>query len=956
MANRPWFQAFLLLCFASFMLLLAIFIRPDDKQMGILQMGSFLYEEGERRLLQAYERNPEDLLTLKAIGELYAVLGHPEKQIRYLSEYIELKPKDTVTRMELAKVYSWNLMRGKAMEQYQAILKYDDVNVDALRLLADNYAWAQQLELAIDCYRQISEVQPLNEEDQRALIQLYIGNAQLRDALAMAEKMYRQFEDKITIKDYLNIADLYSWTGRPALADTILGRMLSRVSMSWDLRLAYVDWYLNIGRPSRAIERLQDWVALPDPYQLKSHEKLVEIYQMERKNSHALKEMALLIEHPDSTEDHLARYFWMQMDAKLKKKAWKTINDLSPLYIESNGLWKTMAFLAMDVKEWEQAKKISLDLMDKNDQDPEIRGLLFRVYEQMGFNHLALEQLNWMLTFHGDDPSTLHLAMDFLRKERDFKQGLEIAMRGMSLFPGEEDYRESAIYFSTMLKKHDLAIQLLEKSVKERPSDYSQLKNLLDILLAIEDRERGLKWTNHGWKSFNRHSPGAYELANYTGWFGDYRLQLERFSGLEELEEGIQYDKEMIEAAIGIPDWSFALSLLEPRSLRVPLSPKELLALVQCYIGVNRHEAALVILNSDQAIQEIPHLNRMMSLSDLLFEMKRSGEGINILIQLYEDSSMSDESLRKEILRRVLWLENPKLQLAIYQRFGDLDAESSLPLVEILLNNKDFDQASQQLSRVPAEKLESLPAQKLIRWIALERKDQAAHLASLGKLIQMSSDDLEVKGYLQERSSLFHQLGRIDEAETDARQLLKDNPNNHRAMVVLAYVHYDKKQFSLAAKLLKDSGSKEVYDRFLRGASLLRFPAGYREGMRVFQALLRDFESEESFKKWNLVLDIGYEINSPFYIERAWTHIMQDYFNPKVLPRYALHLLYTDRRAQAEAIYQKLTPSEELSYEALQKVFEPKTFRGNLSQHEKMALADYSDRNRHWIEAIKWLP
>ena len=207
-----------------------------------------------------------------------------------------------------------------------------------------------------------------------------------------------------------------------------------------------------------------------------------------------------------------------------------------------------------------------------------------------------------------------------------------------------------------------------------------------------------------------------------------------------------------------------------------------------------------------------------------------------------------------------------------------------------------------------------------------------------------------------EKASLLNQMGRSHLAEDAALEVLKLQPENSRAKVILAYIYYDKKLYPLAAEMILKSGTQDVQDRFLRGASLLRYPQGYREGERVFYDLLRDFKDQDDFRKWNMVLDIGYELNSPFYIERAWDQLMTRFYKKELLPRYALHLMYTERRSQAEAIYKKLSVSDEPTYLALQKVFDPLLFKGHLNNSEKMALSDFSQNDGHWLEATQWLP
>ncbi|MBF0197283.1 MAG: hypothetical protein HQL32_06215, partial [Planctomycetes bacterium] len=87
-----------------------------------------------------------------------------------------------------------------------------------------------------------------------------------------------------------------------------------------------------------------------------------------------------------------------------------------------------------------------------------------------------------------------------------------------------------------------------------------------------------------------------------------------------------------------------------------------------------------------------------------------------------------------------------------------------------------------------------------------------------------------------------------------------------------------------------------------------------------------------------------------------WENLNRRFPTDDIKPRYALHLLYTQRRSLAENIYINLEPSELPSYVALKKVFVPKEYQGELSSSEKIALSDFFERQVKWHEALHWLP
>ena len=546
--------------------------------------------------------------------------------------------------------------------------------------------------------------------------------------------------------------------------------------------------------------------------------------------------------------------------------------------------------------------------------------------------------------------------MYFHLEDKRYEKSLEVAMKGRQLFPDADSFRLVLVDCSIQLKHFALALPHLRESHEKFPENLDILKNYLDVCIQLELFLEGLAVLDEAWKVYKDSPIEGEVLANYTGWMGDYSTALSRWKSLEELEGGQQYVKQMVEAALSAPDHNLILSLLKPQLRWKPPSAWELNALLSAYRGLKLHEEELTMLQSDAAIELMTPFDRQYRYSTLMFDMGRSGESMDGLITLYSEHRPDDGSLRKEILEKALWLKDPQRQLSIFKRFGDLENGDPLQLAPLLARNGLYSEASQQLERLTEDQKQKQEILEVIYEVTAAGGDQLEQLKTLQKIMAMEKDVERKLAWTVERASLYHQLGRINKAEEDARALLAVQEDHPQGLVILGYVSYDRHEYNKAADYLLRSGSTKVYDRFLRGASLLRFQAGYREGVRLFQDLLREYEEQDDFYKWNLVLDIGYELQSPFLIARAWDTIMDRFYTEEVLPRYALHLTYTGRRVRAEEIFNKLRPSEEPSYLALQKIYAPMEYSGSLSSHERLALSDFSKRSGKWFEASLWLP
>jgi predicted Zn-dependent protease len=931
-------------------------IRPSEKQMGILQMDSYLYEESEKRLLNAYAKNPNDPITLQSLSRIYNILGRPRQEIRFLKEYIVLRPKDTEVRLELAKVYLWNLQQKDALKQYLDILAYEPNNIAVLRLLASSYTWEQELQKAIDCYKEIAQFTALSEEDQRALTQLYIATTQLDSALILMENMHRRPDAKLIIKDYTTLADIYLWTGRVSLADGALERMLDELKALWDVRMAYVDWYLNIAKPQRAIFWLERWSRRPDNMQLESHEKLISILQSEMLEHEAIASMERLILHPKANEQHRTQLFWMYLDANLSQKAWDWGSQLGEALIQKENLLIPLVELAKLLKLYSKAEELLNNFLLKNPQHLESHQALFTLYLETKNDIGAMQQITWLLDNHGQNPDILELAIDFFIQQGDAAKGLTWANHGLALAKNRVPFLSATVTCSIQLKKWEIAEIAGKELLTILPDQFDIAKNYLYILLNLNRNSDGLFYLNQFWDKFSSVDEQAYELAQICGWLGYYKQQFSYLEKLEARKPQTQYEEPMLECALDSENYPWALNVLLQRALLLPLDEKDFKRLLTVYRGLPSPKEELNLLKGKQAQTIIPEQERLERMADLQFEIGDVRAGLLLLAEVHQKFRPHSKESREDIIKKSLWLDDQDLRQQILLDYGNMKGPDGLLLAEILLQKNNFTQASSLIEAMDQQVLNSIKGQEVLRSLALHDKKLDLQLQAVLNLIQLETNADLVLEWQLEAASLYNQIGNSQETINITKHILKSNPDNARAKVILGYAYYEQNDFPRAAEMLLASGSKDVQDRFLRGASLLRFPAGYREGERVFHELISDFRAQDDFRKWNMILDIGYELNSPFYIERAWDQLMTRFFKEDMLPRYALHLLYTERRSKAEAIYKNLTPSDNPTYLALQKVFNPQLFKGKLSNGEKLAISDFSLNDGHWLEATQWLP
>ena len=874
---------------------LALWIRPSDKQMGILQMESYQYDESERRLLKAYGINPYDIITLQSLARIYEIMGQPNLEIRYLNEYLVIQPKDTNMRLHLAKVYLWNLQPALAIQQYLAILSYEPNNTDVLRKLANSYVWEQKPLLAIECFLKISQLGELELEDQRALVKLYIGTTQLKLALRLTEKIHRTYEKELIINDYITLADLYSWTNRLPLSDNTLGNMLDQLKDTWEVRIAYVDWYLNIVKPERAVFWLERWSRRPDELQIQSHERLVGVYQAELMEFEAIASMERLVTHPEATEAHRVQLFWMLIDANEAQKAWDWGLTFSSELIERENLLQPLIFLAMEFKELKRAETWARIWVVKSPEEKEPHIQLFKVLQLGEQKEAAKEEIKWLLAHFSKDSDVLQLAVDYFIQEKNIHLALDWANRGKELAKDKTLFLEAIVTCAQELKQWGTVIDTYTELIQAKPESFEYGMGLVYGYMEwiasgnAPERARSDSWyqINRLWKLHQSDDKKAEQIADVSGWAGDHASEFKRWTDLEARQIGDQYQEKQLNSAMNAKEYNWALPILEQRSTLPIFVQLDFERLTSIYQEQKKYQQELDLISGEHGLAMMEVWPRRKRRSELFFSLDRPEEGIDLLVDYFTNIEPNSKNLRSEILEKATWLSNPDKQLEIFRRFGQLDQADGIFTAELLFQKKHYPESKLTILNLKPEFQMTIKAQEVLHWCALALEDQPLQIKALTNIIALETDPKKRMVHQIESASLHHQMGKTDEAGALAEAILKVDPTHQRAMVILGYVNYDRKLYPSAADLLLRSGSTEVHDRFLRGAALLRFDEGYREGERVFHRLLRDYDQEESFKKWNLVLDIGYELNSPFYIERAWEMIIQHYKRNDVMPRYA---------------------------------------------------------------------
>lgn len=934
---------------------IGMLLHPNKKQMGILQMESYQYQDAEDGLLEAYRKNPNDLVTLKSLSRIYKILGNPDKEIFYLKKYLKIRPKDTKVRKELAKVYLWNLKQDLAKKQYEEILTYDPKNIDVLKKLATSYTWEQLYEQAIDCYRKVQKLQGMSFEDYQNLIKLHISMTQLDEALKQSRLLHKRYAKKIELDDYLNLADLYLWKNEFENSIQVLDRMVRKSPRNIDLKSSYIDWLSNIDAQDVAVQKIQRWLR-NDPKNIKLLEILADFYLNANRTDDAMKVFTRILALDEAKDSHRLQYFWLLHERKKRKEAYTFGKTLSKKLKERENLWPTLGYLSYELGLYDESIDIWKYLISKNPDHQEAHELLFTIYQKTSKKDLAFQELLWLLERFPDHDLYVQYAVTIYLEKNEIEKAFQWAKHGLNLKPSSQFYMESIVTCATKLKDWRMAKAQLRELQGLYPNKFEYWTAFLDILIALKETTECQSILNSMWDRFSEEKKKAEKIADYYGYCDLYQFKFKALLDLESREEGDQYAEALLESAVISKNFKYAEPRLAKKMENKTWNEKEYKWLRDIYQETVDQKKELYMLEHDAIKMYLKEEEVLKRLAQIYFDMGNNRKAVDYLIKRYEAFEPENEKLKAEILKKCQWVEDVNYQMEVFSKFGDLETADGVILADLLISQKNFEDAQKVLMKLKPPHSDAVRAHELLMYCAVELGDDEAYLEQLNSLVEKETEPNKASNFLSQRASLYHQKGEHKLAYEDVLRALDTNPQNQQARVVLGYIYFDWKKYPLAAETLKRSESKEIHDRFLMAASYLRFPQGYREGRRQFEQLLREHRRIHSFKRWNLELDIGFEIKSPYLIERAWHYLTGEFYKEGVMPRYALHLHYTGRRVRAEQIFKSLEPSDLPNYITLQKIYDPINFDGKFSVNEKLALADFYEREGDWYEASLWLP
>ena len=123
----------------------AAWAGPYEEGMSLFNAGQYLAAGQQFR--KAVEQNPANVEAMKRLGDCYFNLysdahsDYGKIAIEAFTKALDVDPKDGVTRLHLAQIYSWTNDTENAVKQLQTLLASEPENTVAMIELAEIYSW-----------------------------------------------------------------------------------------------------------------------------------------------------------------------------------------------------------------------------------------------------------------------------------------------------------------------------------------------------------------------------------------------------------------------------------------------------------------------------------------------------------------------------------------------------------------------------------------------------------------------------------------------------------------------------------------------------------------------------------------------------------------------------------------------------------------------------------------------
>jgi tetratricopeptide (TPR) repeat protein len=393
------------------------------------------------------------------------------KEAALLLEKFFKEESDADVLAELLEVYQ----KGNDKEGVSSVLKrqvdINPENIEARIKLADYFEKKGKLKEAAEQYEVIQKY----VADEQAL-EIYTRLGYLYTEMGMIDDALRAYKkavelDKKDASIYYNISYLYEKAGEKEKADEYLAKAVEIKTDDVKGRMKLAE-----GLVGKDIDKAEEYVQ--------------QVLQNKPKSMEALLLLAAIKDK--------------RGEKKELREVYKKILSLDS---GNETVLYNLAALEYDLGNIDESLLYFKKYSALHPEDREVHGILFDIYKEQGKQELAYEQAKVLVDLNPKDIGPYRYIFEYLSGKSKYDEIIKTVKKGLNENPAETELMEFLVTAYLKTGKEDLAINQMEKIVKERPKDIPLLLRLAKFRESRGDLKEALK----AYKTIIEISPGHEE-------------------------------------------------------------------------------------------------------------------------------------------------------------------------------------------------------------------------------------------------------------------------------------------------------------------------------------------------------------------------------------------------------------------------------------------------------------
>ncbi len=505
----------------KFYTLFAIFIITGCSQLPVPAADQSVMETVESN----QEPNPEALKHFMD-AQLYISQNNFPMAIIELQDALRLDPKEGYIHVSLAESF-WKLGKIERAEAHlKSALSLNDNDVDARKMLADQYIISHQYDKADEQFNALHIIEPDKAEHVIAQAELAAARMQWNKAI----KLYREAYDldKAMIYALEKAAEISLRSNKLQTAWEIYAQLVKIDGRNVEYLSAYADLIIMEERYDEATEIINKIMDVEGHSKDRLFQSGIIFYQ-KNQMPQALDffKKAYEFDKQDANVLHFIATVFLELDQLDSSKVYAAKQlQLDP---KDHRGYVNSALIEMNKNQFLKAVEILLPVVETYNQEYAIQYLLGNAYYQEKKYEEALVYLNSALKISPKSRNVLHVlaiindsmqlwtASDSLyeklissdstdvqaynnyayslveRNERlDF--ALQISTKAISLVPKNAAYLDTYGWILFKLGKHDEALNYIQHSIELENTNVIVLEHLGDVLMRVNRKTDALKF------------------------------------------------------------------------------------------------------------------------------------------------------------------------------------------------------------------------------------------------------------------------------------------------------------------------------------------------------------------------------------------------------------------------------------------------------------------------------